>query len=148
MWHIASFERTASKVASETAAACAVHRLKRHSIGDASRRGQLLPIANAVLIDVDASDPAAAACARWMAGPPEPLPTSSTWLCCAHLGLVGEPKPLGRGQPAALPDVLAEGLVPDGSLRATAEVAVDVVVEVDRSWTWQHLRSATRDVWP
>ena len=46
----------------------------------------------------------------------------------AHLCLIGESKPLCRGEPAALPDVLAEGIMPHRSFCAACEVGVDVVV--------------------
>jgi len=81
-----------------------------------------------VFVDIDTGD-VAAACRSQVDGRASRAASDFQHVAVlAHLNLVGEPKPLRRSQPTTLPNVLSEGVLRDGSLCATPEVSVDVVV--------------------
>ena len=132
MWHIASFETTASKrSAANGRARLASTASNCTRVGQSARPREGDGVAHAMLVDVHAGHPAARAPGqvhRRAAGPaayledldPAPIPSWSA---------KREPFP-GR-QPAALAQILTVGRLPDRALRVAREVAVHVVVQVD-----------------
>jgi hypothetical protein len=108
-----------------------VHGLERHSACDALRHGQLLRIANAMLVDIDAGD-AAATCDSevdgWTTGAASDFQNVSLFV---HLRQIGKSKPLRSGHPTALANVLTKGATAHLGLGSAIEVCVNVVVKIN-----------------
>jgi len=87
-------------------------------------------IADAVLIDVDTGHAAITVRCEIDRGTARATADFEYFAARANTGLVGEAQPVRRGNPAALPDVLAKGVATHRGLGAARVIAIDVVVKV------------------
>src|SRR5215831_12394749 len=98
---------------------------KRHAIRKSSRRREPLAVLNAVLVDIDASDPASALRGEIDSRSAGSAADFEHVALRVHVKRVGMSQPFGRGHPAALSDVLAVRRMSDFSFGVAAEVGID-----------------------
>jgi hypothetical protein len=96
-----------------------------------------------VLIDVDASDAAAACHSQVHRRTTGAAADLEHVILRPHLHRVRKSKPVRSGHPAALPDVVTESLMAYGRLGAAGEISIDVVMEIDGCGHMSSCRTST-----